>query len=264
MRRPRTAPLLALAGAAVALVPAAGTAITAMDLPAAVGGALLLVVPYLVIALALRGRTVWSQGLGVGIAALMTWLTSFAVTEAVMDLQHADPVRTASIPFVLLTVVGLATLGFGLRDLGLAVHAAGFWTRTPAAARLAFLAVCYWLVVFAADTYLTASPPLERMLLAPSLALVHLGVALMLRAPSPGARSAGVLLAAGAGVATAAYWVAYASYLTLSGGPPAVPDLTYFTRLPWPVLLSLSLAMDLAVAVVGVRRLLSRPHLLTS
>ncbi len=76
-----------------------------------------------------------------GVAALMTWLTSFAVTELVVDLQHADPVRTASIPFVLLTVVGLATLGFGLHDLGVAVHATGFWTRTPSPARLAFLAV---------------------------------------------------------------------------------------------------------------------------
>jgi hypothetical protein len=237
---------------------------SARDLSTAAGGVLILVIPYLVIALALGGRTIWSQGLGVGVAALMTWLTSFAVTEAVMDLQHADPVRAASIPFLLLTVTGLATVGFGMRDLGRAVHAAGFWTRTPAAARLAFLAVCYWLAVFAADTYLTASPPLERMLLAPGLALAHLGAALLLRAPGAGARSAGLLVAAGTGLATAAYWVAFAPYLTLSGGPPAVPDLTYFTRLPWPVLLSLSMALDLAVAATEGRRLLARLRPLTS
>ncbi len=264
MSRPRTASLLALAGAAVAAVPAGGVAISAKDVRAGVGGALVLVVPYLVIALALGGRTVLSRGLGVGVAALMTWLTSFAVTELVMDLQHADPVRTASIPFVLLTVLGLATLGFGLRNLGTAVHASGFWNRTPSAARLAFLAVCYWLLVFAADTYLTASPPLERMLLAPGLALVHLAAALMLRAPGPGPRLAGVLLAAGAGLGTVAYWVAYAPYLTLSGGPPAVPDLTYFTRLPWPVLLALSLVLDLVVVATGARHLLARLRPLTS
>jgi len=258
MRRPSIASLLALAGAAVAVAPAAVAAASARDIPVAAGAALALVVPYLVIASALSGRRVWSRGLGVGVAALMTWLTSFAVAEAVTDVQHADPVRAASIPFLVLTAVGLATVGVGMRDLGRTVHATGYWTRTPAAARLSFAAAGYWLLVFTADTYLTASPPLERMLLAPGLALLHLGTALMLRAPGAVARSAGLLVIAGVCLATAAYWVAYAPYLTLGGGQPVVPDLSYHTRLPWPVLLSLSMALDLAVMAIVARRLLAR------
>jgi len=250
--------LLALVGAVVAAVPATRAAIGASDPGAAAGGVLALVLPYLVIAMALRGSRVWSKGLGVATAALMTWLTSFAVTEAVIELQRADPVRPTSVPFILLTAVGLAVVGLGLRDLVRAVHATGYWARTPAPARLAVLAAAYWTLVFVADTYLTASPPLGRMLLAPSLFLVDLGAALMLRAPRPAARAAGVFLACGACLATAAYWVGYSPYLTLGGGPPVVPDLTYYTRLPWPVLLALSLALNLAVAAAGARRLRSR------
>jgi hypothetical protein len=66
-----------------------------------------------------------------------------------------------------------------------------------------------------------------------------------------------VLLAASAGLGTAAYWVTYAQYL--SGGAPAVSDLTYFTRLPWPLLLSLSMALDVAVVVAGARHVLRSP-----
>jgi hypothetical protein len=82
-----------------------------------IGGALALVLPYLFIALALRGRAVWSKGVGVAVATLMTWLTSFPVTEDVIALQRANPVRLSSIPYVLLTVVGVVVLAFGLRDM---------------------------------------------------------------------------------------------------------------------------------------------------
>jgi len=256
-RRLPTSSILALAGAALAAVPAAWAATAALNVANLVGGALALVLPYLVIALALRGRAVWSKGLGVAVAALMTWLTSFAVTEAVIGLQRANPVRPSSVPFVLLTVVGLAALALGLRDLAQAVHATGYWTRTPAASRLAFLALGYWTLVFVADTYLTANPPLGRMLMAPSLILVELAAALMLRAPRPQARAAGVLFAAGACLMTGVSWAAYAPYLPLTGGPPAVPDLTYYTRLPWPVLLAVSAALNLAVAAAGAGRLLA-------
>jgi hypothetical protein len=258
MRRPPISSLLALLGTVVATVLAVWTAVSGMDAAAAVGGALALVLPYLFVAVALARASVWSKGLGVATAALMTWLTSFAVTEIVVGFPHGDPVRPTSVPFVVLTVLGLAIVSFGLRDLFAAVHATGYWTRTPAAARLAFVAVAYWTLVFAADTYLTASPPLGRMLLAPSLLLIDLGAALMLRQSRAAAEWVGVVLATMACLATAAYWVGYSSYLTLSGGPPIVPDLTYFTRLPWPVLLALSLALNLAIALVGTRRLFAR------
>src|SRR5690242_8526061 len=116
-----TSSILALVGMALAVVPAAWAVTTATSFANVVGGALALVLPYLFIALALRGSTVWSKGLGVAVAALMTWLTSFAVTEAVIGLQRANPVRPSSVPFILLTTVGLAMLGFGLRDLARAV-----------------------------------------------------------------------------------------------------------------------------------------------
>jgi hypothetical protein len=256
-RRLPVSSVLALTGMVLAAVPAVRAATATMNVANVVGGALALVLPYLVIALALRGRAVWSKGLGVAIAALMTWLTSFAGTEAVIAVQRANPVRPSSVPFVLLTIVGLAILTFGLRDLALAVHATGYWTRTPAASKLAFLALGYWTLVFVADTYLTANPPLGRMLMAPSLILIELAAALMLRMPRPQAGVAGLLFAAGACLATGVFWAAYAPYLPLSGGPPTVPDLTYYTRLPWPVLLAMSAALNLAVVAGGARRLLS-------
>jgi hypothetical protein len=259
MRRPPISSLLALLAAVVATVLAAWTAVSGMDAEAALGGAVALVVPYVFIAIALSRASVWPSGLGVATAALMTWLTSFAVIEIVVGLPRQNPVRPASLPFVVLTIAGLGIVGFGLRDLFRALHATGYWTRTPAGARLGFVAVAYWALVFAADTYLTASPPPGRMLLAPSLLVIDLGAALMLRQPRAAAQRVGVLLATIACLATAAYWAAYSSYLTLGGGPPIVPDLTYFTRLPWPVLLTLSLALNLAIAAVGTRRLVARP-----
>jgi hypothetical protein len=184
MRRVPTSSFLALIAAAVA--------------------ALALVLPYLVVALALRGRTVLSKGLGVVTAALMTWLTGYAIIEAAAGVYRADPVRAASIPFVVLAILGLVIVGLGLSDLGAAVRATGWWTRTPVAARLALLAAAYWTLVFAADTYLTANPPLSRMMLAPSLIVVNLVAGLMLRSPRPAAAVAGTLAAAAAIVATAA------------------------------------------------------------
>jgi hypothetical protein len=250
---------LALGCAALASLLALRTALSSMDAGIAVAAALALALPYVFVAFALHGRSVWSIALGVATAALMTWLTSFAVTELVVGAQHADPVRPASIPFVVLTAAGLGLVALGVRDLGAAVHATGYWMRTPPGARLAFAAAAFWALVFVADTYLTANPPLGRMLLAPFLLLVNLAAALMLRAPHVVAGRTGVLLAAGAGLATGAYWALYAPYLTMTGGPPAVPDLTYFTRLPWPVLLTASIALDAAVAVAGTRRLRRAP-----
>jgi hypothetical protein len=258
MTRPPTSSLLAFMAAVVAAATSVWSAASARDVAIVVGGPLVLPLPYLLIALALARRSVLSKGLGVGMAGLMTWLTSFALTEAVLDLQRGDPVRASSLPFIVLTVLGLATLGFGLRALARAVHATGYWTWTPVAARLAMLAFGYWVVVFVADTYLTANPPLGRMLLAPSLLVIDLGAALMLRAPLPAARAAGVLLAAAACGATAIYWIAYAPYLTPSGHPPAIPDLGYRTRLPWPPVLAVSLALNAAAALAGARHLLSR------
>jgi hypothetical protein len=251
MSRLPTSSLLALLAAAVAFVPAATAAATAGDPATAAGAVLALVLPYLVVAVALRGRTVVSKGVGVGTGALMTWLTSYAVIEAAAGMYRGDPVRAASIPFLVLTILGLVIVGVGVSDLRAAVHATGWWMRTPAAARLALLAAAYWTLVFTADTYLTANPPLARMLLAPSLALVNLVAGLMLRSPRRAATVAGTLMAAGAVVATAACWVVEASYLSM-GGPPAVPEYTYFTLLPWPVLLSLSLALDAAAAATAV------------
>jgi hypothetical protein len=248
-----TASVLAFAGMALAVVPAASAVAAAMSVTNLIGGALVLVLPYLFIALALRGRAVWSKGVGVAVAALMTWLTSYAVTEGVIGLQRANPVRPSSVPFVLLTLVGVAVLAFGLRDLARAIHASGYWARTPAASRLAFLALGYWTLVFVADTYLTVNPPLGRMLMAPTLILVELAAALMLRTAHQRARVAGVLLAAGACLATGVFWTAYAPYLPLGGGPPAVPNLSYYTRLPWPVLLATSAALNLAVAGAEVQ-----------
>lgn len=251
MRRLPLSSLLALLAAAVAFVPAGAAAAAAGDAATAAGAALALVLPYLVAAVALRGRSVLSKGLGVGTAALMTWLTSYAVIEAAADLYRAVPVRAASVPFLVLAMLGLVIVGIGLLDLGAAVHATGWWARTPAAARLALLAAAYWTVVFAADTYLTGNPPLGRMLLAPSLIVVNLVAGLMLRSPLPAAAAAGTLTAAGAVAATAAYWAVAASYLNM-GGPPAVPGYTYFTLLPWPVLLSVSLALDAAATAMAI------------
>jgi hypothetical protein len=42
-----------------------------------------------------------------------------------------------------------------------------------------------------------------------------------------------------------------ASYLRM-GAPPAVPEYTYFTLLPWPVILSVSLALDAAVVATAI------------
>jgi hypothetical protein len=258
MTRPPTSSLLALLGAAIAASTALRTAWSTADATTAVGGALVLVLPYLLIALALARRSVWSTGFGVGSAGLMTWLSSFAVTEAVIGIQRGNQVRPVSLPFILLTVVGLAVFTLGFRDLSRAVHATGYWTRTPVDARLAFLAVCYWMAVFVADTYLTANPPLGRMLLAPSLLLIDLAAALMLRSPRPAAQLAGVVSAACACLAIVFFWMDYSSYLTLSGHPPAVPNVIYFTRLPWPLLLTASAVLNLVIVGLGARRLLSR------
>jgi hypothetical protein len=243
--------LFALLAAAVAFVPAATAAAAAGDAGTAAGAALALVLPYLVVAVALRGRTVLSKGVGVGTAAVMTWLTSYAVIEAAAGMYRGNPVRAASVPFLVLTMLGVVIVGLGFWDLGAAVHATGWWTRTPAAARLALLAAAYWMLVFAADTYLTANPPLARMLLAPSLVLVNLAAGLMLRSPRRAAAGAGMLMVAGAFAATAAFWVVETPYLSM-GMPPAVPEYTYFTLLPWPVLLSVSLALDAAAAATAI------------
>jgi hypothetical protein len=264
MRRLPISSFFALLAAAVAFVPAATAAAAAGDAATAAGAALALVLPYLVVAVALRGRTVLSKGVGVGTAALMTWLTSYAVIEAAAGMYRGDPVRAASVPFLILSILGLVIVGLGFSDLGAAVHATGWWTRTPAAARLALLAAAYWTLVFAADTYLTANPPLARMLLAPSLVVLNLVAGLMLRSPRRAAAGAGMLIAAGAVVATAAYWVVEAPYLRM-GAPPAVPEYTYFTLLPWPVLLSVSLAFDAAAAATAIGMLTwRRPSASTS
>lgn len=259
MRRLPASSFFALCAAAVAFVPAATAAAAAGDMATAAGAALALVLPYLIVAVALRGRTVLSKGVGVGTAALMTWLTSYAVIEAAAGMYRGDPVRAASVPFLVLTILGAAIVGLGFSDLGAAVHTTGWWTRTPIAARLTLLAAAYWTLVFAADTYLTANPPLVRMLLAPSLVLVNLVAGLMLRSPRRPAAVAGALMAAGAVVATAAYWVVEASYLSM-GAPPAVPEYTYFTLLPWPVLLSVSLALDTAAAATAMGMLRWSPE----
>jgi hypothetical protein len=251
------ASVLGFAGMALAVVPAAWAVATGMNVTNLIGGVLALVLPYLFIALAFRGRTVWSKCVGIAVAALMTWLTSYAVTEAVIALQRANPVRPSAVPFVLLTVVGVAVLAFGLHDLAQAIHATGYWAATPAASRLAFLALGYWTLVFVTDTYLTANPPLGRMLMAPTMILMELAAGLMLRTVHRRAHVAGVLLAAGACLATGVFWTAYAPYLPLAGGPPTVPNLSYYTRLPWPVLLATSAALNLAVVGAGAQRLLS-------
>jgi hypothetical protein len=254
-----TASWLALVGATTAAGLAARSALTTRDLGDAASGVLAFVVPYLVVALALRGRTVWSRGLGVGIAVVMTWLTSFGAVEVVTSLREGDPVRPAALTFGVLTVVGLVVAGLGARDLALTAHRSRYWTRTPAAARLAFLAVAGWTLAFVADTYLTANPPLARMLLAPGLLALSLGAAFMLRARIPAAQAGGVLLAAGAALGTAVYWAAFYPYLTMGGGLPVAGDLGYATRLPWPALLAAGIGLDLAIAGFGLRRLLARP-----
>jgi hypothetical protein len=87
--------------------------------------------------------------------------------------------------------------------------------------------------------------------------LVELAAGLMLRTAQPRARVAGVLLAVGACLATGVFWTAYAPYLTLGGGLPTIPNLSYYTRLPWAVLLATSTALNLAVAGAGARSLLA-------
>lgn len=249
---------LALLGAGLAVGLTVSSARTTLDAGTAVGGVLVFVVPYMVMAVALRGRSVTSKGFGVGIAALMTWLTSFGVTEFVSSLRTQTPLRFMAGTFLVLSVVGLAVVAFGFRDLAAAVHATGYWTLTPPAGRLAFTVTSFWTLTFVADTYLTTNPPPLRMLLAPVLVLLHLGAALTLRAQGAAVQAAGLLLTVSAAATAVAAWVGVSSSLTPTAASSLAPGLGYSTLVPWPVLLAVSLALDAAIVAAWARRLRSR------
>lgn len=253
MSRPPVAALLALAAAVVGLVSATTAVALSPGAGIAMGGVSALVLPYVAAAVALTRRSVSSLAAGSAIVALMTWLSSFAVVEAALGLPRGDPLRPAAATFILLTALGLGATVLGARNFGRAVHATGYWDRTPAPARMALLSAVGWAAIFVADTYLTSSPPLFRMLLAPSLFVLHVGAGLMLRGSRLFPRLAGVMLAVMTGAGTVAYWLVYSAYLPINGAPPDIPDLSYFTQLPWPVLLTLSVAFDLAIAAAGIR-----------
>lgn len=245
---------LALLAAGVSLALIALT--SSGDDPGSTAGAVLaFAVPYVAIALLLRGSAVWERAGGVALAALMTWLPSSGLREFVGSLQQGSMPRPLAVSFVGLTAIGLAVLALGAGELVAAARAARYWSLTPWAARLAFLAVAYLALVFVADTYLTSSPSLPRMLMVPLLMVANLGSALTLRAANRTAQATGVLVAAGSALATVAYWAARPVYFAITSPPASLGDFGYSTLLPWPVLLPLLLVLETAVVVTGIRRL---------
>jgi hypothetical protein len=253
--RIRLSTWLALVGAGLSLLLALWN-VPSRDPGIVFGGVLALVVPYLAIAVALSGRSVWSKALGVAVAALMAWLMSFGPAEVVGNLARGHRPRGSAVTSLLLTIVSLGISGFGLRDLIRTAHRTGYWARTPTAARLALLTLAFWTLTFMADSYVSGNLPLLRMLMAPLLMIASLAAALMLRAWKRPARVTGLLVTAVAAMATLLYWITYSRYLTLGGGQPTVPYVAYYTLLPWPALLSVSLVLHLATLAAGTRELL--------
>jgi hypothetical protein len=245
---------LALAAAGVALVLTAVTS-AGTDPGAFAGGVLAFVVPYVVIAAALAAPRVWTRGVGVALAALMTWLPSSGIQELLGSLARGATPRPMAVTFVALTAIGLAVVAFGLRDLLRMVRITHYWAHTPPASRTAFLAVCYLALLFVMDTYASTNPSLPRMLMVPALMLANFAAAFMLRAPSRAAQAAGVFLTAAAGAGTVGYWVARPEYFTLVERSTSTGNFGYTTMLPWPVLLALVLAIEAAIVSMGVYRL---------
>jgi hypothetical protein len=254
LRRLRMGSWLALAAAGLSIVLTLWN-VPSQDAGIVFGGVLALVVPYAAIALALSSSSVWAQALGVALAALMAWFTSFGPAELIGALLRGDPARPTTLTFLLLTVTSLGAFGFGLRDLFRTALATGYWARSPAGAKLALLTLVFWTLVFAADSYLSGNLPLARVLMAPLQMIAFLAAALMLRQSSRAPRAAGLLITAGAGAATVAYWITYSGYLPLTGTWTSVPYAGYYTALPWPLLLSAALLLDLATLAAGLREI---------
>ena len=164
----------------------------------------------------------------------------------------------ASMRVAVMFACGLIVTAAGLANVLQGARSSGFWKRAPGASRLAFIACLYWLVVSLADTFLSANLPGLRWTMALILAVALVLAAVALRSAAITAQVLGLALTAGAGIGTLLYWVAYADMLTLSGSIPSVPESTYWTLLPWPVLLVIGLALDLGILALGVRHLARR------
>lgn len=249
----RLAAIGALVSFGVAL--GSGAGVTGRPL---VGGIVAFVIPYVGMTVLLRAHTVGAKAAGTTLAAIMTWLPSSGLISFVAGIQQ--PRTPTAIGFLLLVVIGAVVTLYGAGELAHATVWTGYWKATPWAARLAFGHAIYLLALFIADTYFTANPPVDRQLLLPVLFVLSGASALMLRGPAVRELTAGALLA-GAGVAwTALYAALRPQYVAWVAQPPAVIDISYYSLLPWPLLLAVSLAFGMSIAAIGFRQAVVAKH----
>lgn len=220
-----------------------------------VGGLVAFAVPYLAIAVATRSASVGSKTFGAVLAALMTWLTSSSLPTFGSPVDLRTP---AGATFLGIALAGAAVTASATIEAVLAAIRTRYWASTPWAARLALLTAGYLLVVFIADTYFSANPPLDRMLLVPGLAIAYFAASLMLRRPEEPARIAGAAAAVGAALLMLIYWAARPAYFPMGTAAPTVIGYDYYTLLPWPLLLAVTGVLGAAIAVLGVREVIRR------
>ena len=217
-------------------------------------GPLFFILPILAVAVLLWFPTLATRIPGFILALMITLLYLLGSAEEGV-FSTSDHLAPISLHFFFGLVLGVFVCLVALFSLFLASHV----RRTSWPARLSFLLAAYWLGVLLADGFLSANLPTLRALTPPLLALVFFIAGFLLRRPSPLVRLS-LLLATFTLLSTTVFWIAYAPLLTLNGTFPPTPGSAYFTLLPWPVLLSLSLLANLALLALLLRPYLHLPH----